>query len=86
MLEEKKNWLKDALNKNNDLDLKNAGLRAKVERLQKGLDSISKDRYELIWNTCTLQNKLGDFESWSQFREEYDQLAQYEGMKRQRSR
>lgn len=58
-----------------------------MDRLQKELESTTKDRYELIRKTCTLQTKLGDFELWPQFREEYDLLAtQYEAMKRQRAR
>ena len=87
LFEEKQNSLNNAVNRITGLDRANAGLQAKVDRLQIELESTSKDRYELIRKTCTLQNKLGDFESWPQFCEEYDLLAtQYEAMKRQRAR
>lgn len=87
LLEEKEKSLKDAASKNNDLDKESAGLRAKIDRLQKEVDFISKDRYALVREKCILQNKLGDFNSWPEFRVEYDELAtQYEAMERQRAR
>lgn len=87
LLERKENSLAEAATKNDELDKQNALLRAKVDRLEKELDSNSKDRYELVRKTCTLQNRLGDFQSWPQFREEYDLLAtEYGMMQRQRAR
>ena len=65
----------------------NAGLRAKVDHLEKDVDFISNDRYALVRDKCILQNKLEDFNSWPEFRVEYDQLAtEFEAMKRQRAR
>ncbi|MCJ1345893.1 hypothetical protein MMC31_004102, partial [Peltigera leucophlebia] len=87
VLAEKENSLKEAAGKNEDLNKEVAGLRAKVNRLEKEVDFISKDRYALVREKCTLQNKLGDFNSWPEFRVEFDELAtQYEAMKRQRAR
>ena len=87
LLEEKEKSLKDVASKNDDLDKESAGLRAKIDRLQKEVDFISKDRYALVRENCILQNKLGDFNSWPEFRVEYDELAtQYEAMERQRAR
>ena len=55
--------------------------------LQKDVDFISKDRYALVRENGILQNKLGDFNSWPEFRVEYDELAtEFEAMKRQRAR
>ncbi|MCJ1347692.1 hypothetical protein MMC31_005921 [Peltigera leucophlebia] len=83
----KETALKDAVSQNDDLDKENAGLRAKVERLEKEVDFISKDRYALVRENCILQNKLGDFNSWPEFRVEYDQLStEFVAMKRQRAR
>ncbi|MCJ1346587.1 hypothetical protein MMC31_004805 [Peltigera leucophlebia] len=87
LLEGKETALKEAASKINYFDNENAGLRAKVDHLQRDLDSISKDRYTLIKENCILQNKLGDFNSWPEFRIEYEQLAtEFEAMKRQRAR
>ena len=87
LLREKENSLKEAAGKNEDLNKEVAGLRAKVERLEKDEEIISKDRYALVRENCILQNKLGDFNSWPEFRVEYDELAtKYEAMKRQRAR
>ena len=94
LLEEKKASLKDAKTalkdttaKNEELHKANAGLRAKIDRLQKELEFTSNDRYELVGKTWVLQNRLGDFESWPQFREEFDLLTtQYSAMQRQRAR
>ena len=80
LVEEKEAALREAAREN-------AGLRAKVDRLERDVDSISKDRYALVRDNCILQNKLGDFNSWPEFRVEYDQLAtEFEAMKRQRAR
>ena len=87
LLEEKETAVEDATIKTNALDKENAGLRAKVDRLQKDVDFISKDRYALVRENCILQNKLGDFNSWPEFRVEYDELTtKFEAMKRQRAR
>ena len=94
LLEEKKASLKDAKTalkdttaKNEELHKANAGLQAKIDRLQKELEFTSNDRYELVRKTWVLQNRLGDFESWPQFREEFDLLTtQYSAMQRQRAR
>ena len=81
------NSLKEAAGKNEDLNKEVAGLRAKVERLEKDEEIISKDRYALVRENCILHNKLGDFNSWPEFRVGYDELAtKYEAMKRQRAR
>ena len=64
-----------------------SGLHTKVDRLQNEVDFIAKNRYALVRDKCILQNKLGDFNSWPEFRIEYDQLAtEFEAMKRQRAR
>lgn len=87
LLEEKEKSLTEAATKNDELDKQNALLREKVDRLERDLEFTSKDRYELIRKTCTLQNRLGDFQSWPQFREEYDLLVtEYVMMQRQRAR
>lgn len=87
LLAEKEQSLAEAATKNDELDKQNARLRAKVDRLERELDFTSKDRYELVRKTCTLQNRLGDFQSWPQFREEYDLLVtEYGMMQRQRER
>lgn len=87
LVEEKETALKEAASKNGDLDKEINGLRAKVARLEKEVDLISADRYALVRDKCILQNKLGDFNSWPEFRVEYDQLAtEFEAMKRQRAR
>lgn len=86
-VEEKETALREAASKIEDLDRENAGLRAKVDRLEKEVDFVSKDRYALVRDKCELQNKLGDFSSWPEFRVEYDHLAtEFEVMKRQRAR
>ena len=80
LLEEKEAALREAA-------IENAGLCAKVDRLEKDIDFISKDRYALVRDKCILQEKLEDFNSWPEFRAEYDQLAtEFEAMKRQRAR
>ena len=87
LVEEKETGLKEAASRNGDLDKEINGLRAKVARLEKEVDFISTDRYALVRDKCILQNKLGDFNSWPEFRVEYDQLAtEFEAMKRQRAR
>ena len=87
LVREKENSLKEAAGKNEDLDKEVAGLRAKVNRLEKDVDISSKDRYAFVRENCILQNKLGEFNSWPEFRVEFDELAtQYEAMKRQRAR
>lgn len=87
LVEEKDVALREAASKIEDLDMENACLRAKVDRLKKDVDFISKDRYALVRDKCILQNKLGDFSSWPEFRVEYDHLAtEFEVMKRQRAR
>lgn len=87
LVEEKETVLKEAASKNGDLDKEINGLRAKVARLEKEVDLISADRYALVRDKCILLNKLGDFNSWLEFRVEYDQLAtEFEAMKRQRAR
>lgn len=87
LVEEKETALKEAASKNGDIDKEINGLRAKVARLEKEVDLISADRYALVRDKCILQNKLGDFKSWLEFRVEYDQLAtEFEAMKRQRAR
>ena len=87
LLEEKEKSLTEAATKNEELDKKNSLLQEKVDRLEKELDFVSKDRYELVRQTCTLQNRLGDFQSWPQFREDYDRLVtEYGMMQRQRAR
>ena len=87
LLEEKEKSLTEAATKNDELDKQNALLREKVDRLERDLEFTSNDRYELIRKTCTLQNRLGDFQSWPQFREEYDLLVtECVMMQRQRAR
>ena len=87
LVEEKETALKEAASRNGDQDKEINGLRAKVARLDKEVDFISTDRYALVRDKCILQNKLGDFNSWPEFRVEYDQLAtEFEAMKRQRAR
>lgn len=51
LFEEKQNSVNEAVMRSSDLDRENAVLRAKVDRLQKELQSTSKDRYELIHQT-----------------------------------
>lgn len=71
----------------NDFDQESTALRAKADRLEKEIDFALKDCYEPIHKVCTLQKKLEGFESWTEFRAEYDRLAtQSEGMMRQRVR
>lgn len=87
LLEENGISLRDAASKNENLDRENAGLRAKVERLEKEVEFISKDRYAFIRENCVLQSRLGDFNSWPEFRVEYDELVrEFQAMKRQRAR
>ncbi len=87
LLAEKETALNAAVSKNDNLDRENAGLRAKVARLQTEVDFITKDRYALVREKLTLENKLGDFNSWPEFRIEYDQLTtEFVAMKRQRAR
>ena len=84
---EKDSALREAASKIEDLDKEKAILRKKVDRLEKDVDFISKDRYALVRENCILQNKLDDFNSWPEFRVEYDRLAtEFEVMKRQRAR
>ena len=59
----------------NDFDQESTALRAKADRLEKEIDFALKDCYEPIHKVCTLQNKLEGFESWTEFRVEYDRLA-----------
>lgn len=64
-----------------------SGLRTKVDRLQKEVDFIAKDRYALVRDKYIPQNKLRDFSSWPEFRIKYDQLpTEFKAMKRQRAR
>lgn len=87
LLEEKGISLRDAASKNENLDRENAGLRAKVERLEKEVEFISKDRYAFVRENCVLQSRLGDFNSRPEFRVEYDELVrEFQAMKRQRAR
>lgn len=87
LLEEKGIALRDAASKNENLDRENAGLRAKVERLEKEVEFISKDRYAFVRENCVLQSRLGDFNSWQEFRVEYDELVrEFQAMKKQRAR
>ncbi len=87
LVEEKDVALVEAASKIENLDKENAFLREKVERLEKEVDFVSNDRYALVRDKCILQNKLGDFSSWPEFRVEYDNLAtEFEVMKRQRAR
>lgn len=87
LVEEKDVALVEAATKIENLDKENAFLREKVERLEKEVDFVSNDRYALVRDKCILQNKLGDFSSWPEFRVEYDNLAtEFEVMKRQRAR
>lgn len=87
LVEEKDVALVEAATKIENLDKENAFLREKVERLEKEVDFVSNDRYALVRDKCILQNKLGDFSSWPEFRVEYDNLATEFGvMKRQRAR
>lgn len=86
LLRDKESLLQDAVIENGHLDKENSGLRAKVNRLEKEVDFISKDWYALVRENCILQNKLGDFNSWPEFRIEFDELAtQFEAMKRARA-
>lgn len=87
LVEEKDVALVEAATKIENLDKENAFLREKVERLEKEVDFVSNDRYALVRDKFILQNKLGDFSSWPEFRVEYDNLAtEFEVMKRQRAR
>lgn len=61
LLENKEKPFKEAAGKN---DKENAGLRAKVDFLQKHPVFVSKDRYTLVREKCVLQNKLEDFNQW----------------------
>lgn len=61
LLENKEKSFKEAAGKN---DKENAGLRAKVDFLQKHPDFVSKDRYTLVREKCVLENKLEDFNQW----------------------
>lgn len=64
-----------------------AALRAKVDRLQTEVEYITKDRYTLVEKNLILENRLGDFSSWPEFRIEYDQLTtEFVAMKRARER
>lgn len=87
LLEERDISLEDAASKTDTLDRENAGLRVKVERLEKEVEFITKDRYAFVRENCVLQNRLMDFNSWPDFRVEYDELvAEFQAMKRQRTR
>ena len=87
LLEEKNSAINDAASKIDNLDRENAGLRAKVGWLQSEIDFLANDRYTLIREKWILENKLGDFNSWPEFRIEYDQLTtEFVAMKRQRAR
>ena len=87
LLEEKITARSDAASKIDNLDRENAGLRAKVGRLESEVDFLSNDRYALVREKWTLENRLGDFNSWPEFRIEYDQLTtEFIAMKTQRAR
>lgn len=87
LLEEGDISLGDAASKNDNLDRENADLRAKVERLEKKAEFISKDCYAFVRENCVLQNRLRDFKSSSEIRVEYDKLvSELQAMKRHRAR
>ena len=87
LLEEKNSAINDAASKIDNLDRENTGLRAKVGRLQSEADFLANDRYTLIREKWILENRLGHFNSWPEFRIEYDQLTtEFVAMKRQRAR
>lgn len=87
LLEEKEAALMDATSKIDNLDREKAGLRAKVSRLEAEVDFVTKDRYKLVREKITLENRLGDFNSWPEFRIEFDRLTtEFIAMKSQRAR
>lgn len=87
LLEEKEIALNDAASQIGNRDRENTELRAKAGRLQSEVDFLENDRYALVREKLTLQNKLGDFNSWPEFRTEYDQLTtEFLVMKNQRAR
>ena len=87
LLEEKNSAINDAASKIDNLDRENARLRGKVGWLQSEVDFLANDRYTLIREKWILENQLGDFNSWPEFRIEYDQLTtEFVAMKRQRAR
>lgn len=84
LLEEKGIFLRDTAKENDNLDREITGLRAKAERQEKEVEFISKGRYAFVRENCILQNRLGDFNSWPEFRVEYDELVtEFQAMKRQ---
>lgn len=86
-LEEKEAALTDATSKIDNLDREKAGLRAKVSRLEAEVDFITKDRYSLVCEKISLENRLGDFNSWPEFRIEFDRLTtEFIAMQSQRAR
>lgn len=87
LLEEKDTALNDTANKIENLDREITGLRAKVGWLESEVDFLTNDRYALVREKLTLQNKLGDFKSWPEFRMEYDNLTtDFVVMKSQRAK
>lgn len=74
LLEETKTAFQDAASKIHNLEKDNAGLGIKVEILEKEIDFISHERYALIYEKWTLENKLGDFNLWRETQSEYEKL------------
>ena len=75
LLEEKETALTDAASKIDNFDRETACLRAKVRRLESEVDFLSSDRYTLVREKIILENRLGDFNSWPEFRIEFDHLT-----------
>lgn len=87
LLEEGDIFLGDAASKNDNLDRENADLGAKVERLEKKYEFMSKDYQAFVRENYVLQNRLRDFKSWPEFRVEYEELVtEFQAMKRLRTR
>ena len=87
LLEEKETALTDAASKIDNFDRETACLRAKVRRLESEVDFLSSDRYTLVREKIILENRLGDFNSWPEFRIEFDHLTtEFIAMKMQRAR
>lgn len=63
LLEETETALRVEASKTHILKIENAGLLTKVGILKKEVGILSKERYTLIYEKRTLENRLGDFNS-----------------------
>lgn len=87
MLEEKETALRVAAIKIHILKREIAELLTKEDILEKEVDFISKERYTLIYEKLTLENRFGDFNLCQESRIEHEQLnTEFMAMKTQRAR